>query len=295
MTFDLKSIADKTLVEPGSKVVLDKDFETNWVPDGLDKESGSELMEEVKLKLIELQDTLYAESDHAVLIVLQAIDAAGKDSTIKRVMSGVNPQGVDVYSFKSPSSLERSHDYLWRHQIAAPQLGRIAIFNRSHYENVLVTRVHPEYLWPKTDVLNKTDGIWEERFREINDWERHLTENGTTIIKVLLNVSKEEQRQRFLDRINETDKNWKVAPEDMAERAFWDSYQHAFSEMLSNTSTDYAPWHVVPADRKWFTQLSTLAVIMQAFEGMDLKYPEVSDDLRAAMAEAKAQLEAEAP
>lgn len=294
MTFDISTIVKRTLVEPGSQVDLGRDFDTGWTPDGLDKKSGAAVMDEVKRKLFQLQDELYAESDHAVLIVLQAIDAAGKDSTIKHVMSGVNPQGVDVYSFKSPSSLERSHDYLWRHQIVAPQLGRIAIFNRSHYENVLVTRVHPEYLWPKTDVMNKSDGIWDERFREINDWERHLTENGTTVIKVFLNVSKEEQRQRFLARIIETDKNWKVAPEDMAERAHWDEYQAAFSDMLSNTSTEYAPWHVVPADHKWFTQLSTLAVVMDAFEKMDLKYPEVSDDLRAAMAEAKAQLESEA-
>ena len=182
-----------------------------------------------------------------------------------------------------------TNDYLWRHQASLPEMGRIAVFNRSHYENVLVTRVHPKMLWPHTADLD-LDGIWHRRYREINDWERYLTDNGTVIVKLFLNVSKDEQERRFLERIDEPEKNWKFSAADLRERAFWDDYQHAFEEMLTHTSTDWAPWHVVPADHKWFSHLSTSAVLLQTLQGIDPQYPEIDADAKAELAVAKTLL-----
>ncbi|MFT4087205.1 MAG: polyphosphate kinase 2 family protein [Gordonia sp. (in: high G+C Gram-positive bacteria)] len=285
-----KKMARKTLVAPGTDVDLHRDFDPGRKPSKMSKAQGKAWLEEGKLELFDLQDRFFAASNRSLLIVLQAIDAAGKDGTIKHVMSGMNPEGVDVHSFKAPSTLERSHDYLWRHQVVLPQLGRIAVFNRSHYENVTVTRVHPEMLWPKTAMLDE-GRIWKRRYRDINNWERHLVDNGTVIVKLFLNVSREEQAKRFLSRIDDTSKNWKFSPADMAERGHWDDYQTAFGEMLSHTSTDYAPWHVIPADHKWFSRLSTFAVLLEAMRRLDPSYPTIDDDARADLAKAKTILE----
>ena len=236
-----------------------------------------------------MQDRFFAQADRSLLIVLQGIDTAGKDGTIKHVMSGLNPEGVDVHSFKAPSATERAHDYLWRHQTALPELGRIAVFNRSHYENVLITRVHPELLWPRTAVLD-SDDIWQRRYRDINDWERYLTDNGTIIVKLFLNLSKGEQERRFLARIDEPEKNWKFSAADLRERAFWDDYQGAFQDMLSYTSTDWAPWHVIPADHKWFSHLSTSAVLLETLRDLNPHYPQVDAAAKAELAEAKKEL-----
>ncbi|PWJ24092.1 polyphosphate:AMP phosphotransferase [Branchiibius hedensis] len=288
------ALAKATRVTPGSRVDLRKDFDPGYKDSAFTKTTGKAALEKAKIRLFELQDRLYAEAESAVLIVLQAIDAAGKDSTIKHVMSGVNPEGVDVYSFKAPSATEREHDYLWRHQLVVPPLGRIAVFNRSHYENVTVTRVHPEFLWPRT-AHKRPHHLWQERYRQINDWERYLTESGTTIVKLFLNVSQEEQRLRFLERVENPAKNWKVSPTDMAERAHWPDYTKAFSEMLSHTSTQWAPWHVIPADHKWFSHLSTFGVILTALEQIDPHYPKVDSDTKSKLADIKAELTAQAP
>lgn len=285
-------LAEATQVAPGSTVHLGKDFDPSRTDSSLNKESGLAELAKAKKQLADYQDRFYAEADRSLLIVLQAIDAAGKDGTIKHVMSGLNPQGVDVYSFKAPSSAERAHDYLWRHQIVAPELGRIAVFNRSHYENVTITRVHPEMLWPKTAVP-VGDDVWERRYRHINDWEEHLVDNGTTVVKLFLNVSRDEQARRFLKRIDRPEKNWKFSPADITEREYWDDYQHAFNKMLTHTSTPHAPWHVIPADRKWFSRLSTFAVILETMKKLDPQYPAVADDVKPHLAEAKATLEKE--
>jgi PPK2 family polyphosphate:nucleotide phosphotransferase len=216
-----------------------------------------------------------------LLVVLQALDAAGKDGTIRHVMSGVNPQGVEVRGFKVPSSEDLAHDYLWRYVKALPGRGKIGIFNRSHYEEVLVVRVHPEnlvreHLHPSTE----DEDVWERRFREINHWERYLVDNGIHVVKLFLNVSKEEQRQRFLARIDEPDKNWKFSANDARERQCWDDYQNAYDKVLSNTSTKWAPWYVIPADHKWFMRLASGAVILHALMDMDPQYPTVSAEER---------------
>lgn len=292
MSVNWSKLAQETLVTPGRHVDLRKDFDPGRKDTKLGKAGGKTALEDAKSILFDLQDRFYAQADHALLIVLQAIDAAGKDGTIKHVMSGLNPEGVDVYSFKAPAPVARVHDYLWRHQISAPELGRIAVFNRSHYENVTVTRVHPELLWPKTADLKDKD-LWHKRYRQINDWERLLTENGTTVVKLFLNVSKDEQGRRFLERIERPEKNWKFSASDMKEREYWDDYQTAFSEMLSHTSTKYAPWHVIPADHKWFSRLSTFAVLLETLQSIDPRYPKVGADAKAELAEAKKLLETE--
>ena len=231
-----------------------------------------------------------------MLVVLQALDAAGKDGTIRHVMSGVNPQGVAVHSFKVPSAEELSHDFLWRYQQRLPARGEITIFNRSHYEEVLVVRVHPENLdRQKMPLEAKGKDVWERRYREINDWEHYLVDNGFRIVKLFLNLSKEEQRIRFLRRCDLPEHNWKFSTNDVRERAHWDDYQEAFSEMLSNTSTPWAPWYVIPADRKWFARLAAAAVLVNTLMEIDPQFPVVEADIRRRLAEAKAELEAEAP
>ncbi len=226
--------------------------------------------------LCDYQARLAAQDTWGVLVVLQALDAAGKDGTIRHVMSGVNPQGVAVHSFKVPSAEERDHDYLWRYARRLPARGEIGIFNRSHYEEVLVVRVHPEILERERLPRPAKGGeLWKRRYQEINDWERYLAGNGIRIVKLFLNLSKEEQRTRFLRRLDLPDHNWKFSEADIAERARWDDYQEAFSEMLTHTSTDWAPWHVIPADRKWFMRIGTAAVLVHTLMEIDPHYPTV--------------------
>lgn len=289
MSIDWSMLAKSCLVHPGSTVRLVKDFDPGRTHHGIDKEAAETALVNATGRLFDYQDRFYAQADVALLIVLQAMDAAGKDGTVKHVMTGLNPQGVDVFSFKAPSEAERAHGYLWRHQAALPSLGRISIFNRSHYENVLVTRVHPEMLWPATPVEAR-HGLWHRRYREINDWERYLVDNGTIVVKLLLNVSKHEQEHRFLERIDKPDKNWKFSAADVRERGFWDDYTEAFSEMLSHTSTTWAPWHVIPADHKWFSHLSTSAILLETMRAINPKYPVVDDATKADLARAKSEL-----
>jgi PPK2 family polyphosphate:nucleotide phosphotransferase len=283
-------------VDPGAKVKLARDFDTASKA-GIDsKADGVELLTEMIELLAEYQMRLAAQDTWGLLVVLQAIDAGGKDGTIRHVMSGVNPQGVSVRSFKVPSDEELDHDYLWRYAEYLPQRGQIAIFNRSHYEEVLVVRVHQELIArQKLPPQALGPGIWRRRYREINNWERHLVDNGIRIVKLFLNLSKEEQRRRFIQRIDDPDRNWKFSAADLEERKLWDEYQHAFSEMLSNTSTKWAPWHVIPADRKWYARVASAGAIANALIEIDPKYPEVSDEVRAQFAELRAQLEAEGP
>jgi len=283
-------------VTPGSKVRLEKDFDPAFRAGVKTKKDGVELLQRGVDVLADCQARLYADRTHGVLVVLQALDAAGKDGTIRHVMSGVNPQGVAVHSFKVPSAEELDHDYLWRYQQKLPGRGMIGIFNRSHYEEVLVVRVHPENLdRQKLPPAAKTEHVWKRRYREINDWERYLSENGFRIVKLFLNLSKEEQRSRLLRRIDLPDHNWKFSEADVAERALWEDYQHAISEALSHTSTEWAPWHVIPADRKWFARIATACVLVNALMEIDPQYPRVGEQQRRELLAAKEQLEAEAP
>ncbi|MER7819331.1 polyphosphate kinase 2 family protein [Streptomyces sp. NPDC096153] len=282
-------------VQPGTRVDLHKDFDPRFRA-GLKKETGVELLRAGVSLLAEYQDRLAAQNTFGVLLCLQALDAGGKDGTIRHVMSGVNPQGVKVSSFKVPSAEELDHDYLWRYARRLPARGDIAIFNRSHYEEVLVVRVHPQNL-DRQRLPREARGpdIWDRRYREINDWERYLTDNGFKVVKVFLNLSKEEQRVRFLKRIDLPEKNWKFSASDARERRRWDDYQHAFSEMLSATSTEWAPWYVVPADRKWFARICTAAVLAHTLMDIDPRYPVVGKEARRELRAARRELEDEAP
>jgi PPK2 family polyphosphate:nucleotide phosphotransferase len=283
-------------VPPGTKVTLEKDFDPGYKAGFLHKKDGARLLRQGVDLVAEYQTRLAAQSSYGLLIVLQAMDAAGKDGTIRHVMSGVNPQGVTVHSFKVPSAEELGHDFLWRYARQLPARGEIGIFNRSHYEEVLVVRVHPENLERQRlppPALAK--GIWRRRFREINDWERHLSDNGFKIVKLMLNLSKQEQRVRFLERLEQPDKNWKFSASDIAERQFWDDYQRAYSKMLSHTSTHWAPWHVIPADHKWFARICVSAIIAQALIEINPQYPQLSDEAKRELAAARNALEAAAP
>ena len=262
----------------------------------LTKEEGVEILIKEKEKLRELQEKLYADGSKSLLVVLQAMDAAGKDSLIEHVFGGVNPQGCHVTSFKAPSSKEYAHDFLWRHYLALPQKGMIGIFNRSHYESVLVCKVHPEYnLSEKTwdSVENFDDKFWNNRYESIRNFEKHLAQNGTTIIKIFLHVSKDEQKKRLLDRINEQEKNWKFSASDLPERALFDEYMDCYETAINETSKDDAPWYVIPADNKWFARLSAIQIIIDTIEKMDLKFPQLSKEEKAGLEDAKKQLENE--
>jgi PPK2 family polyphosphate:nucleotide phosphotransferase len=240
------------------------------------KEKAQEALTQGITRLREDQDKLYAQDRWALLLIFQAMDAAGKDSTIEHVMSGVNPQGCQVYSFKAPSAEELDHDFMWRTTRCLPERGRIGIFNRSYYEEVLVVRVHPEILAKQRLPENSvTKDIWKERFDDINAFERYLTRNGTVIRKFFLHVSRKEQKQRFLDRLAEPEKNWKFALQDVKERAHWDAYMQAYEEMIRSTSSDHAPWYVIPADHKWFMRLAVADVIADTLESLNLSYPKV--------------------
>jgi PPK2 family polyphosphate:nucleotide phosphotransferase len=283
-------------VEPGSKVVLARDFDPAFKGGIRKKKDGVELLQLGVRLLSEYQARLAAQDTWGVLVILQALDAAGKDGTIRHVMSGVNPQGVGVHSFKVPSAEELDHDYLWRYARRLPRRGEIGIFNRSHYEEVLVVRVHPETLeHERLPRKGKKGEIWKRRYREINDWERYLSENGIRIVKLFLNLSKEEQRIRFLRRLDLPDHNWKFSEADVAERSCWNRYQKAFSEMLSHTSTDWAPWHVIPADRKWFARIGAAAVLVTALLEIDPRFPSVGKHQRETLLEVREELKAQAP
>ena len=282
-------------VKPGSKVTLQRDFDPRE-RFGLRKgdDTGRLLRQGVEL-LAEYQDRLAAQRTWGVLVVLQGIDAAGKDSTIRHVMRGVNPQGVHVTSFKTPSAEELAHDYLWRHARRLPARGDIAIFNRSHYEEVLIVRVHSaslarEMLPP--DAVSQD--LWKRRYREINQWERYLADNGIKLVKLFLNLSKAEQRARFMRRIDRKEKNWKFSASDVRERQYWDDYQHAYSEMLTHTSTDWAPWYVLPADHKWLTRICAASVIAQTLIEINPQYPVPDPAEQKELARARAELEIEA-
>jgi len=285
---------DKFLVREGSKLVLKK-HATDFTGDYTDKKQAEEDLAKNIERLGELQDVMYAQDVYSLLIIFQAMDAAGKDGAIEHVMSGINPQGCQVVSFKQPSSEELDHDFLWRCQKALPERGKIGIFNRSHYEEVLVVRVHPGILQSQQLPQSVKDdrGVWKKRFKAIRDWEDHVAENGTHILKFFLNVSREEQKNRFLSRINEPDKNWKFSMGDVKERALWDDYMKAYTEAIEATSTKAAPWYVIPADKKWFTRLAVSEIIVQKMQSLDLHYPLVTEVHRAELAEAKKLLESE--
>ncbi|WP_294208335.1 polyphosphate kinase 2 family protein [uncultured Chryseobacterium sp.] len=262
----------------------------------LNKEQGLQLLAEEKEKLRKLQEKLYADGSQSLLVILQAMDAAGKDSLIEHVFGGVNPQGCHVTSFKTPNSKEYEHDFLWRHYLALPEKGMIGIFNRSHYESVLVCKVHPEYnLNEKTwkSVKDFDQEFWNNRYESIRNFEKHLAGNGTRIIKIFLNVSKKEQKKRFLDRINEPDKNWKFSAADLPERALFDQYMEAYETAINETSKDHAPWYVIPADNKWLARLAAVQIITETLEKMNLEYPQLSEEDSSRLTEAKKQLENE--
>jgi PPK2 family polyphosphate:nucleotide phosphotransferase len=259
-----------------------------------DKDRAQEALTMGVEMLADFQDLLYAQDRWALLLIFQAMDAAGKDGTIKHVMSGVNPQGCQVSSFKAPSSVELDHDFLWRSNNALPERGRIGIFNRSYYEETLVVRVHPEMLARQTLPPERlTKDIWKERFRDIRNYEKYLSNNGIIIRKFFLNVSKKEQRKRFLARLDGPEKNWKFSANDIKERAFWDDYMEAYNETIRHTASPQAPWYVVPADNKWFTRIAVAAAIIETLDSLHLQYPEVSPEARAQLETARALLEKE--
>ena len=270
----LTRLVEGLRVAPGARVELASDFDPGSRAGGLRKSQGDEYVQLGVELLAEYQRRLAAQNVYGLLVVLQGIDAAGKDGIVRHVMSGVNQQGVDVHSFKTPSTEELDHDYLWRYAVRLPGRGVIGIFNRSHYEEVLVVRVHPELLErQRLPEAPARDHVWRRRYREINDWERYLDDNGIRVVKLFLNLSKEEQRRRFLARIDTPDKNWKFSAADVHERHYWDDYQRAFSEMLSHTSTDWAPWYVIPADHKWSARIAVGAVLVHTLAEIDPRYP----------------------
>jgi PPK2 family polyphosphate:nucleotide phosphotransferase len=284
-------------VAPGRKVRLEH-YDTQWgggdLRDGCTKKELEALLTQDVTRLTKAQDLLYAASSWAFLVVFQAMDAAGKDSTIKHVMSGVNPQGCRVYSFKQPSAEELDHTFLWRCSQALPERGCIGIFNRSHYEEVLAVKVHPELLTAqRIPDAKPTKEFWQARYEDINQFERHLDRNGTRIVKFFLHVSKEEQRKRFLKRLSKPKKYWKFSPDDVGERKYWDDYVDAYEQCLSRTSTDWAPWHIIPADHRWVTRALVAEIITREIHKLDLHYPKIDNDRRQEFREARRLLEQE--
>jgi PPK2 family polyphosphate:nucleotide phosphotransferase len=282
------------LAIPGQQHHISR-FDTEWVSAVGDKNDGAKALEYNVEALVAMQDKLYADSRYAVLIIFQAMDAAGKDGTIKHVMSGLNPQGTQVYSFKAPTDHELDHDYLWRTYCCLPQRGNVGIFNRSYYEEVLVTRVHPQFILRQRipgikSLTDLNDAFWQTRFRQINDMEKHLTENGTVIIKFFLNISKEQQKRRFLKRLEDPTRNWKFQAADIDEREYWDKYMEFYSDLLTHTSTPWAPWYVIPADRKWFMRYAVSNVLVNRLSTLDLRYPELPQNEKNLLAEYKRRL-----
>lgn len=293
-----KDLIDRLRVKPGERVRL-KDHDPGWAQspelEELGKATVKKRAKEILAKnledLADAQQRLYADNRYSLLIILQAIDAAGKDGTIKHVMSGVNPQGCQVFSFKQPSAEELDHNFLWRYTRRLPERGRIGIFNRSYYEEVLVVKVHPEWL----DKQNLPPGkrgkaFWKARYEDINALERHLVRNGTIVLKFFLHLSKEEQKTRFLDRLDRPEKNWKFSAADLAERARWDDYQRAFEDALSETSTSWAPWYIVPADHKWVTRAVVADILTDSIQSLNLSYPQLTEAELAELAEARRRL-----
>ncbi len=287
--------------EPGKKIRL-ADYPTAWDQiEGLKplgkrvvRERAAEVLERSRRELAEMQERLYADDRYSLLIVFQAMDAAGKDGTIKHVMSGVNPQGCQVFSFKEPSAEELDHTFLWRYMKALPERGRIGIFNRSHYEDVLVVKVHPELLEAqKLPPGKRGKKFWEARYEDINAFERHLVRNGTVVLKFFLHLSKKEQKKRFLERLTRPDKHWKFSAADLAERRHWDAYMKAYEQAISATSTEWAPWYIVPADNKWATRAIVADLIVQTLKKLDLHYPEPTPEQLAALEAARRELEDE--
>lgn len=283
-------------VPPGKAVRLD-DHDPGRT-DGLeDKSSGKKVLKEDVSRLSDAQRRLWAGGSHAILVILQALDAAGKDGAIRHVMSGVNPQGVDVHSFKAPTEEERKHHFLWRPARVMPARGRIALFNRSYYEEVLVVRVHPEFLdsqyTPSRLKGKPLEERWQQRYRDINEFEQSAVNNDISVVKFFLNVSWEEQRERFLDRLNKPEKNWKFSSADLHERGFWKDYRHAYEAMLEATSTEAAPWHVIPADHKWYARALIADIIVRRIESLPLEIPNISPEEKKKLAAARKQLEAE--
>jgi len=284
------------IVPPGKKIQL-RDYDTDETGDFTGKKAAERALLEDVTELAAAQNLLWASKQYALIILFQAMDAAGKDGTIKHVMSGVNPQGVNVYSFKAPTDEEKLHHFLWRPMRALPARGMIAIFNRSYYEEVLVVRVHPEFLetqWLPPELRGKNlKHTWQRRYEQINAFEKALSNQNTCFLKFFLNVSKKEQRKRFLERLDDPEKHWKFSSSDLRERAHWDEYQQAYEEMLNATSTEWAPWHIIPADKKWFARACVADIITSRIRRLDLKFPSVSDDERAALAKARHELESE--
>jgi PPK2 family polyphosphate:nucleotide phosphotransferase len=290
----MKKEIEQYLAVPGSKISL-KNYETSYSGDQ-EKEEGEVGLQEVKERIRLFQETLYAANSHAVLIIFQAMDAAGKDSAIDHVMTGLNPQGCEVYSFKTPNAAEYEHDFLWRHYKALPAKGIIGVHNRSHYENVLVCKVHPEFVLSEhipgySAVKDLNKGFWKKRYESIRNFESHLRSNGTVILKFFLHVSKNEQKERFLDRINDPKKNWKFSEGDLRERKLWDDYMDAYETAIQETSTKEAPWYIIPADKKWHARLAISIIIEDALDKLNLKFPELSKEAAAQLQEIKKKLE----
>jgi len=287
----------KGLIVEGDKKFSIKSAKTDYTG-GYNKEMAKDALAKSKIEVSQLQERLYASGTHSLLIIFQAMDAAGKDSAIEHVMSGLNPQGCQVFSFKVPTSEEYEHDFLWRHYKALPERGRIGIHNRSHYENVLVCKVHPEYILseniPGFDIVKKINkDFWKRRYLSIKNFEEHLSANGTVILKFFLNVSKDEQKQRFLDRIEDPSKNWKFSSGDIKERALWDDYMKAYEDAINETSTKDSPWHVIPADKKWFARLAISEIIEDKLKSLSIKFPVLDNDEQSKLNETKMALLAE--
>ncbi|QYX29953.1 polyphosphate kinase 2 family protein [Sphaerospermopsis torques-reginae] len=285
---------DPFIVSPGAKISLKDDYDPSYKAEYHEKAEAKKKLKAGIKELANYQNILYAQNTYALLIIFQAMDAAGKDSTIKHVMSGVNPQGCQVFSFKAPSDEELDHDYLWRSMKALPERGRIGIFNRSYYEELLVVRVHPELLEKqKLHYIPHDNQIWQQRFEEINNFEKYLVNNGIVVLKFFLNVSKSEQKKRFLDRIESPEKHWKFSASDVRERGFWDDYMMAYEDVFNYTSTEYAPWYIIPADRKWFTRLVVSDIICSKLRELNLQYPTISEEHKHRLLDAKRILESE--
>ena len=284
----------KSFIVPAGKKVRLSEYDPASTGSFKKKEDAVKKLEEGIASIAELQDILNAQDQYALLLIFQAMDAAGKDGAIKHVMSGINPQGCQVYSFKAPSAEELDHDYLWRCTKALPERGRIGIFNRSYYEEVLVVRVHPEFLEGEKLPM-KADGkeFWKRRFEEINNFEHYLVKNGIIVLKFFLNVSKEEQKRRFLERIEKPEKNWKFSIADAKERQHWQEYMDAYEETLEHTSTKWAPWYVIPADHKWFTRVAVSDVLLKTLKSLNLSYPIVSKERKAELQKIRRQLQQE--
>ena len=302
--FGMQNDAEDFKVPIGKKISLD-DYDTSWVPKWAEKheekedkktikEQASNILEDSRQKLVERQELLWANGSYSILIILQGMDAAGKDGTIQHVMSGVNPQGCKVASFKTPSEEELNHDFLWRYTKALPERGSIGIFNRSYYEDVLIVKVRPEVLeTQKLPQQSEGKGFWNQRYDDINMFERHLVRNGTVVLKFFLHLSKEEQKQRLLKRLETPDKEWKFSLNDLSERSKWADYVQAYEDVLNNTSTEWAPWYIIPADKKWVSHSLISGIIVSQIDKLKLSYPVLSKEQREALKEAKADLEKE--